>query len=294
MVRYRDVVGDGGSRIADQLNTLGSRLEARMTGIGHVLLVMSGKGGVGKSSVAVNLASGFSTLGLRVGLLDGDVYGPSVPKMLGIHRPELVWDKEGVVPPRGPGDMPVMSLEFLLKDETTPVDWDGPRDEAFTYRGNLEFHALREMLADSVWGELDLLVIDLPPGTNQAATLCGLLPKLDGILMVSIPTEVSGLVVNRAIALLADGLKAPVLGVVENMCGYLHVETGEVLPLFAPGNNAYRDVPVLGRLPFDHRMASSCDRGVPFVMEHAESPTSKAILAICQQLSTAVLAAKEC
>ena len=293
MLRYRDVAGDGGSQIAVQLDTFGKRLEMRMAQIRHVLLVMSGKGGVGKSSVAVNVAAGFAKLGHQVGLLDGDIYGPSVPKMFGIQRPELVWDPDGVQPPKGPEGIPLMSLEFLLKDEATPIDWDGPREEAFTYRGNLECHALREMLADTVWGALDLLVIDLPPGTNQAATLCHLLPKLDGVVVVSIPTKVSGLVVDRAIALLGEVLQAPVLGVVENMCGYFHVETGAVLPLFAPCNNTYRGTSVLGHLPFDHRMASACDQGIPFVSKYPDSPVAEAMFSICQQLSSVVFSPRE-
>lgn len=285
MVRYRDIVGDGGSDIARQLETFKVRLAQRLMPIEHVILVMSGKGGVGKSSVTVNLATSFAMAGRRVGVLDGDIYGPSIPKMMGLPSPELIWRDQGLEPALGPMAMPVMSLEFLLKDETIPVTWDGPTQEAFTYRGNLEFHALREMLADTVWGELDLLLIDLPPGTNQATTLCGLLPKLTGILMVSMPTEVSRMVVNRALALVADVLKARLLGVVENMCGYVNVETGDILPLFAPESSSYRHTAVLAHLPFDYRMARACDDGVPFVTLYEGSPTAGAFVQLRERVS---------
>ena len=288
MVRYRDIAGDGGSGIADQLQALQKRLAHRLVDIGQVLLVMSGKGGVGKSSVTVNLAAGFASKGLRVGVLDGDVYGASVPKMLGLAQPDIDWQATGVVPPKGPLEMPVMALEFLLKEQVQPVAWDGPVHEGFTYRGNLEFHALREMLADTLWGELDLLIIDLPPGTSQTATLCGLLPKLAGILMVSMPTAVAQLVVNRALTMVTQVLNAPVLGVVENMCGYVHTETGAILPLFPEATSAYGGTEVLGRLPFDHRMAEACDQGVPFVTKFPDSPTAEAFFQLQKRLAAMI------
>jgi len=283
-IRYRDVVGDGGSDIVGQITELQGKLAERMASIRTKLAVMSGKGGVGKSTVTVNLAAALAGAGHSVGLLDADVHGPSIAKMLGVRDHVLRWQGEGVEPARGHGGMAVMGMDLLLPDETTPVSWKGPTNDTFAWRGLLEMQALRELLTDTLWGALDFLVIDLPPGTNQYATLGDLLGELDGTLVVSIPTEVSRSVVNRSITMLRDNLGVGVLGVVENMSGYYDVETGRELPLFVtPESVGYGDVPVLGRLPFDYRMAEACDKGTPYVDLYPDTPVSTAFRALAKQ-----------
>ena len=290
--RYRDVVGDGGSDVAGQLDAHKDRLHERMRGIRHKLAVMSGKGGVGKSTVTVNLAAGLAAMGFRIGVLDADIYGPSLAKMFGLDDSDLNWSEDGVAPPISSDGVKVMSMDFLLDGERDPVEWDGPVEDAFAWRGSLEMHALREFLTDTVWGELDFLIIDLPPGTGQFATLKDLVPELDGTLVVSIPTEVSQMVVNRSISMLNDSLKVRVLGVVENMSAYYHVDNELEQPLFTtrrPSN--YDPVPVLARIPFDYRMAACCDSGEPYVTRHKTAPPAQAILElsknVCRLLQTA-------
>jgi Mrp family chromosome partitioning ATPase len=250
---------------------------------------MSGKGGVGKSTITTNLAAALAAKGRRVGVLDGDVYGPSLGRMLGLAGAQPEWRDSGVVPPRTSQDIAVMSMDFLLQGERAPVVWDGPKHAAFAWKGTLEMHALREFLTDTAWGELDHLLIDLPPGTNQFTSLAELLGGLDGTIAVSIPTAVSRQVVNRSLAAIRQASDIRLLGVVENMSGYYCAGCASQRPLFGDAVvEPYGDVPVLGRIPFDPAMATASDSGTPYVIEHGHTPVGQALNDLAATVESAI------
>jgi ATP-binding protein involved in chromosome partitioning len=290
---YRDIVGDGGSNIVGQVAAQHARLAARMASIRASVAVVSGKGGVGKSSVTANVAGVLAARGLAVGVLDADLNGPSMGKMLGVRGQVLRVDAGGVRPAVSADGIRVLSMDLLLPGDDTPVVWEAPTQaEAHTWRGSMEGTALREFLADTAWGPLDLLLIDLPPGADRLPMLLDLLPGLTGAVVVTIPSAVSHLVVRRAMTL-ARERGARLLGLVENMAGYACPACGAVGPLFdGPGGEvtaAQHGVPFLGRVPFDPRLAAAADRGRPFALEHADTPVGQALGALAAALATAVL-----
>ncbi len=234
-------------------------------GVGDILAVSSVKGGVGKSTVAVNLAAAFAARGLRVGILDADIYGPSVPTMLGLTgRPRVV---EQTVYPLERFGLRVMSMGFFL-DESSPVIWRGP----------LVTGLLRQFLKDVQWGELDLLVVDLPPGTGDVQlTLVQQVP-LSGAVVVTTPQPVSLIDVERGIGMFQQ-VNTPVLGVVENMSGYVCPHCGERDELFGAGGADRLEhtfgLPVLGRIPIVPAVRASGDAGTPLVVAEPDHPVSR-------------------
>jgi ATP-binding protein involved in chromosome partitioning len=292
---YRDLAGDGGSNIAAQVAAQQARLAARLAPIRATLAVVSGKGGVGKSSVTANLAAALARRGLAIGVLDADLNGPSQGKMLGVRGQALRVEADGVRPAVAAEGIRVLSMDLLLPGDDTPVVWDAPTQaEAHTWRGTMEGTALREFLTDTLWGPLDMLLIDLPPGADRLPTLLDLLPGLTGAVVVTIPSGVSHLVVRRAMTL-AREQGARLLGLVENMAGYVCPTCGAVGPLFeGPGGEAtaaQHGLPFLGRVPFDPRLAAAADRGRPFVLDHGETPTGRALTGIAAAVAAAVLPA---
>jgi len=290
---YRDIVGDGGSNIVGQVAAQQARLAARMAPIRATVAVVSGKGGVGKSSVTANLAGALAARGLAVGVLDADLNGPSMGKMLGVRGQALRVEPDGVRPAVSAEGIRVLSMDLLLPGDDTPVVWDAPTQaEAHTWRGTMEGTALREFLADTAWGALDVLLLDLPPGADRLPTLLDLLPGLSGAVVVTIPSGVSHLVVRRAMTL-ARERGARLLGLIENMAGYVCPNCGTVGPLFdGPGGEAtaaLHGLPFLGRVPFDPRLAAAADRGRPFVLEHGDTPTGRALTGLAHALTAAVL-----
>jgi ATP-binding protein involved in chromosome partitioning len=247
----------------------------------RVLAVASGKGGVGKSSLAANLAAAFSALGHRTGVLDADVYGYSIPHMLGIHQRPIAVDAEErtmIVPPVR-GDLKVMSIGFFL-DENTPVMWRGP----------MLHRALEQFLSDVHWGELDTLVVDMPPGTGDVAISLGqLLPRAEA-LVVTTPHRASQQVAVRA-AQMARKTNMRLLGVVENM-SYLVREDGFREELFGTGGGealaAEVEAPLLGQIPFDPRLGALADAGEPIVLADPDAEVSRAIV----ELAEAVVATR--
>ena len=219
----------------------------------RVLAVMSGKGGVGKSSVAGLLASSLRQRGLKVGVLDADITGPSIPKMFGIHQlPE--GGPEGIQPIESRMGIKLMSINFLLPDEDQPVVWRGP----------LISRAIQQFWSDIAWGELDVLVVDLPPGTSDASlTVMQSLP-LDGILLVTSPQDLAGMVVRKA-ANMAAGLGVRLIGLVENMSHTLCPQCGAKIDLFGPSRAAATarriGTSLLGHLPLDPQLSILCDEG---------------------------------
>jgi ATP-binding protein involved in chromosome partitioning len=287
--RYRDLAGDGGSNIVGQLADQQARLRARMAAIRRTVAVVSGKGGVGKSSITANLAGALAADGYAVGVLDADLNGPSIAKMLGVRGQPLAVTPAGVEPARSAAGVRVLSMDLLLPADETPVVWQAPTQaDAHTWRGTMEVNALREFLTDTAWGPLDLLLIDLPPGADRLPTLAGLLPELAGAVVVTIPSEISHLVVKKSIVLARDA-GSPLLGLVENMAGYVCLECGALGALFeGPGGErtaAQLGVPFLGRVPFDPRLARAADHGRPFVLDHGESRAGRALREIAGRLA---------
>jgi ATP-binding protein involved in chromosome partitioning len=295
MKGYRDIAGDGGSNIVEQVVAQQARLAARMAPIRASVAVVSGKGGVGKSSITANLAGALAIRGLAVGVLDADLNGPSMGKMLGVRGQTLGVGPAGVRPAMSAEGIRVLSMDLLLPADETPVVWDAPTQaEAHTWRGTMEGTALREFLADTAWGALDVLLIDLPPGADRLPTLLDLLPGLTGAVVVTIPSAVSHLVVRRAMTL-ARERGARLLGLVENMAGYACPTCGTVGRLFeGPGGEAtaaQHGLPFLGCVPFDPRLAAAADSGRPFVLDHGDTPAGRALAGVAAALVDAVLLA---
>ena len=237
----------------------------------HVILVLSGKGGVGKSTVSVNLAYALANTGKKVGLLDLDIHGPNIPKMLGIEaeRPAVI---EGAIEPvHVTGNLSVISMAFLLPDTSTPVVWRGP----------MKMVAIQQFLAEVHWGALDYLVVDLPPGTgDEALTIAQLAPNVRGAVIVTTPQDVAVMDAMRA-AKFIEKLELPVIGVIENMSGMVCPHCGEIVNLFSAGGGkkAADDlcVPFLGAIPLDPEMVKAGDEGRPYILRHADSPTWRAV-----------------
>jgi len=275
--RYKDIAGDGGSDIAAQVDAQRERLRARLSPVRFVVAIVSGKGGVGKSTITAGLAGCFAVSGWRVGVLDADLNGPTMAKMLGVRGARLQMAEGGVEPPRTSLGVKVMSMDLLLASDATPLTWDAPtQDEAHTWRATMEANALREFLGDTNWGDLDLLLLDLPPGTDRLATVTSLVPGLAGTVIVTIPSDVSQLVVRKSITV-ASRARAPVLGLVENMAG---VFPGRDVAELANETG----VELLGRVPFDHALAIAGDQGEAFVVKDAGRDAVKALHAIASRL----------
>jgi ATP-binding protein involved in chromosome partitioning len=258
------------------------RLRARMSKIRHKIAVISGKGGVGKSTVTVNLAVAFAMHGHvnHVGILDADIHGPSVPKILGLAGQRLQAGPPGVFPVLGALGIRVVSMDFLLPDENAPVIWRGP----------LKMTAIRQFLADILWGDLDILLIDLPPGTgDEPLSVAQLLPEMDGVIMVTIPSQVSQIVVKKAVTF-ARRLGMPVIGVIENMSGFVCPNCGAKADIFQSGGGKKiaeeSTIPFLGSIPIDQKISEASDKGVPFIVEHSDSPASKAFMEIVKNVES--------
>ena len=253
-------------------------------GLAHVrrvIAVASGKGGVGKSTVAVNLACAFARLGLAVGLLDADVYGPSAPKMLGVDAQPAFED--GKLVPLEAFGLKVMSIGFIV-DEAMPMIWRGPMASS----------AVRQMIQDVRWGvegaPLDVLVVDLPPGTGDIHLTLVQKLAVDGVVIVSTPQEIALIDARRAAAMFAKmNPPVPILGVIENMAFFADPTSGEPIPIFGRGGaraEAERlAVPFLAEIPIDMTLGRGGDEGRPLVACEPQSPTAVAFLAVARALS---------
>jgi ATP-binding protein involved in chromosome partitioning len=260
---YAELTAEDRSRLAEQVAAQRAKIETRLAAVRHTVAVMSGKGGVGKSFVTARLARALAAAGSAVGVLDADLHSPTAARMLGLVGSKLVVREDGVVPPAGAGGVRVISTDLLLA-EGAPLAWREPAHEKFVWRGTLEAGMLREFLGDVAWGKLDLLLVDLPPGTNRLDTLVELVPNLSGVIAVTIPSDASLRAVSRALrAVQAQGVR--VLGIVENMSGYACPSCGETGPLFA-GDAAAKlaeatSATVLARLPFHAAAQRAADTG---------------------------------
>jgi ATP-binding protein involved in chromosome partitioning len=255
-------------------------LRYRMKQIKHKIAVISGKGGVGKSTVTVNLAAAFALHGKRVGILDADIHGPSVPKLLGLTGQQVKVGPPGAFPVTGTMGIKVVSIDFFLPEQKTPTIWRGP----------LKMTAIRQFLSEIVWGELDILFIDLPPGTgDEPLSVAQLLPNIDGVVIVTMPSELSRAVVKKAIAF-SRRVGMPIIGVVENMSGFICPTCGDKIDIFQSGGGKKMaeetGVLFLGSIPIDPKVGVDSDKGSPFVIEHADSPAAKAFVEIVKKVES--------
>jgi len=201
--------------------------------------------------------------------------------MLGVRGRRLVVGSDGVTPPEGALGIRVMSMDLLLASDETPLAWEAPSQaESHTWRGAMEANAIREFLADTAWGALDVLLLDLPPGTDRLVTVAGLLPVLSGTIVVTIPSDVARLVVRKSITVAAQA-KAPVLGLVENMTGLFPGPSGTELARAA-------GIRFLGAVPFDPALAAAADLGEPLVATAPSCEASRALLAIAAAVGAAI------
>ena len=292
MQSYHDITHDGGSDIIGQVNDLANRTRSRLEGIDHVIAVMSGKGGVGKSSLTVNLAAALSETG-PVGIVDGDINGPSVGRMTGVRGRLLQRGVRSILPAlaSGPSVIKVMSMDLFLEAETSPVLWDAPTQrDGYAWRGLMEAGALREFISDTEWGKLNYLLVDLPPGSDKLPNLADVLPAVSGAIVVTLPSAVSLGVVGRSIRMAREMLETPILGLVENMSGYVCPDCGHLDELFPSGEverlASEVDVPILGSVPFDPLIGACADHGKFYVREHPDRPAAASIRAIADKLIT--------
>ena len=275
------------AKVVQQITEQMKAVKGRMAAVRHKLVVMSGKGGVGKSMTTVNLALAIARQGHKVGVLDVDLNGPCVPQMLGMRGRRFTITPAGALPPIGPLGLKVGSMDFFL-DELAPVRWKGPMDLSPVWLGVWEMNVLREFIADIVWGDVDYLLTDLPPGAaaDKPPVIAGFIPNLDGAIVVTTPSEVASDVVRKSIAYARD-LGINVLGMVENMSLYRCPQCGTESELFEGDTEAMcraLDLPLLGRIPFDRTLAKSFDKGVPLI--DGDYPTLKRFDEVATHIKT--------
>ena len=282
------------------------RISQMDANIKHKVMVLSGKGGVGKSTVATGLALSLARQGRKVGLMDIDITGPNVPKMLGLEDADLNVEEGQIHPANGPSGLKVISMAFLIEDPDKPVIWRGP----------IKLGAIQQFIGDVAWGELDALIIDFPPGhSDEPLTVSQSLPGIDGVVIVTTPLEVALLDSRKSINF-AKTISVPVLGIVENMSGYTirgNSEPNSLVSVLGPGGVEHEcrsdsqgnwkvtldvfksgggeeasnemGVPFLGALPFDPGIVRGGDDGVHRIIAEPEGDTAKAFESIVARIS---------
>ena len=250
--------------------------------IKHKILVLSGKGGVGKSTVSANLAVALSQDEYDVGILDIDIHGPSIPKMLGIEDKTPDSTDKGFIPVSYSPNLKVMSMGFLLQNRDSPVIWRGP----------LKMTAIKQLIGDFNWGNLDYLIVDIPPGTgDEPLSIAQLIPNCDGAIIITTPQDVALVSVRKSINFVKK-MGLPVIGIIENMSGFKCPYCGKSIDIFKTGGGlkASKDfnVPFLGRVPLDNQIVESGDSGEPFIIKNKKSNTIKAFEEIVKNIELIV------
>jgi len=239
--------------------------------IKHQILVLSGKGGVGKSSIAVNLAVWLSMQGKKVGLLDVDIHGPSIPKLLNLEGSKFQGGKDKIEPIIYNDTLKVISIGFLIQDENAALIWRGP----------MKHNVIKQFVSEVSWGNLDYLIVDCPPGTgDEPLSIVQLLGKADGAVVVTTPQQLAVTDVKKCITFCKQ-LKLPVLGIIENMSGFVCPNCNQRTDIFAGDGGRQMakdfDVPFLGSIPIDSNMVPAADLGKPFIYFNKQSPTAQAL-----------------
>ncbi|MEO0182024.1 MAG: Mrp/NBP35 family ATP-binding protein [candidate division WOR-3 bacterium] len=271
----------------EELKRLDILLEKNMTQITAKILVLSNKGGVGKSFVAVNLAAGLGKLGAKVGILDADIHGPSVAKMLGFEGRPPMMDEDGILPFTVNSNLVAFSMASLLQNADTPVIWRGP----------LKMSVLKQFLAEINWGKLDYLIVDSPPGTgDEPLSVIQLIRNLTGAIIVTTPQDIALLDSRKCVHFLHQ-LSTPILGILENMSGFVCPHCSKEIDIFKAGGGekAARElgIPFLGRIPLDPHIVESTDIGKPLVESHSDSEAAKILMDICKDIDERVRGSKK-
>lgn len=249
-----------------------------MTNIKHKILVLSGKGGVGKSCIAANLAVWLSMQNKNVGLLDIDIHGPSVPKLLNLEDSKLQGREDKIEPVFYSETLKIMSIGFMLQDQANALIWRGP----------MKHNVIKQFISDVSWGQLDYLVVDCPPGTgDEPLSIVQLLGNADGAVVVTTPQQLAAIDVKKCITFCRQ-LNLPVFGVIENMSGFVCPHCHQRTDIFTGdgGREIAKDfkVPFLGSIPIDSEISSACDAGKPFIKFNNQSPTAQALNDIFEPL----------
>ena len=242
----------------------------RMAQIKHKIMVLSGKGGVGKSTVAVNVAVALAMEGKKVGILDVDFHGPSIPTLLKLNGKPVKAGDDGILPVDFVEGIKVMSIGFLMQEQDKAVIWRGP----------MKINVIKQLLAEVDWGYLDYLVLDFPPGTgDEPLSVAQLIPNADGAIIVTTPQDLSLIDVRKSIDFCKQ-LNVPVLGVIENMSGFVCPHCKNVVDIFKRGGGekmaGEMGVPFLGRIPIEPLIVEASDNGKPFIYHYGKTPAAKA------------------
>ena len=291
MKGYHDIVSDGGSRILEQVAEQRTRIADGLAGVRHLVAFGSGKGGVGKSTLTLHLAGALRARGLRIAILDADFNGPSQARMAGVQDALFVPGSQKVSLPRTSNGIGVFSMGSVIP-ETEALEFESSaHGESHTWRATREFALLTQILGSFEWGELDLLLFDLPPGAERTVQYADFLGPQTSFVLVTIPSEVSRGVVARSVAALSKGSNR-VLGYVENMSGYYCRDCDAIKPLFdSPGASGLA-IPCLGTVPFDPELARHCDTGTPLA-DLPDTPVGRALEHVAQQLLDSLASTKE-
>lgn len=242
------------------------------------IIVLSGKGGVGKSTVSTNIAVGLSKKGYKVGLLDIDIHGPNIPNMLGLQGITPLVTDMGIFPLKAYDNLQTISVGFFLENKDTPLPWRGP----------LKHRMIEQFLCDVRWGELDYLIVDSPPGTgDEILSIIHFLDRVDSAVIVATPQDVALADVRKAIKFCME-YKIPILGIVENMSGFICPHCGGTVDIFKAGGaeklaEEYK-VPFLGKIPIDTKVVQTGDEGKPVMLSYPESEPAKAFLRITEKI----------
>jgi len=258
------------------------KLTKNLSKIKHKIIVLSGKGGVGKSTVSANLAFALSEKGYTVGLLDSDFHGPSIPKILGIEDKKPTPAATGFNPVLVSPKLKVMSIGFLLQDNDSPVIWRGP----------LKMGVIKQFIGDVNWDDLDYLIIDLPPGTgDEPLSIAQLIPNSDGAVVVTTPQDVALVSVRKSINFVKK-MNIPVIGIIENMSGFTCPHCKKSIDIFKTGGGfkASMDlqVPFLGKVPIDPKIVLTGDTGEPYLIKNASADAGKAFVNIVDKIEQIV------
>ncbi len=297
MKSYFDIVGDGGSRVVEQVVEQRTRIAAGLAGVRHLVAVASGKGGVGKSTLTLHLAGALRERGLRIAILDADFNGPSQARMAGVQRavfvppslPEGAGGASGghkVALPRTENGIAVFSMGSVIPESEALEFESTAKGESQTWRATKEFALLGEILRSFEWGALDVLMFDLPPGSERTIQYADFLGDRTAFLLVTIPSDVSRGVVARSVAALSTRSNR-VLGYVENMSGYYCHDCKAIKPLFGSSDSRDLGIPCLGSVPFDPELARHCDQGIPLSALRT-TPVGIAIDQVAQRLLESV------
>lgn len=242
-------------KVSEERRKQEEAIKKNLNQINHVLVVLSGKGGVGKSTVSTNLALTLASQGNKVGLLDSDMHGPTIPTMLGLENTKIMQSDQGLTPVQATDNLKVLSMGFLIKNQ----------DDAIIWRGPMKMGAIRQLIGDFNWGQLDYLIIDLPPGTgDEPLSIAQIVPKITGAIIVTTPQDVALVSVRKSITFV-NKLKIPVIGIIENMSGFTCPHCGEKVDIFKTGGGkkAANDfnLSFLGDIPLDPTIVQAGDMG---------------------------------